>query len=528
MRASPSPLLLVPLLLWALAGAAAAAASDWQEAIAQMEGEREKAETCLDLLHRHGDEGLIAQGETRYAAAKAHMDLVYAGLAAALAGRAPEAGQPAFEASLVQAIRGRQALCRLLDGLLDEPGGAKDPLVDVMEDTVGPSTAALGVLIAKGRAPGPLRTTIGYQLEAAHWPAAGQIPVLYVPPSPVGGPTPAPDGRRDGGLVYPVWFGTNRRPGPERDRAGLFTNERHDRITYGRTEVWVPEAHRFGETGSPFWRRLLRLDLRDDRLRLRGVTVQDWEDWVAGLEETMAAARREGDGAHALVYLHGYNVDFEEAAIRAAQIGFDIKVPGATAFFSWPSQGNPAAYLADEAAIEASEWAITEFLVAFCDRLGADKVHLVAHSMGNRGLLRALQRIAADAQARGRVRFGQVFLAAPDLDRDLFLELAHLYPRFAERTTLYASDADRAVHLSGLLHLAPRAGYFRPYTVAPGIDTIAVPDFDIDFLGHGYFAEAEAMLDDIHGLLRNNDGPDRRPRLTRRDEGGQGLWEMRR
>jgi len=36
-------------------------------------------------------------------------------------------------------------------------------------------------------------------------------------------------------------------------------------------------------------------------------------------------------------------MDFEfpskEAAIRAAQIGCDLKVPGITAFFSWPSKG---------------------------------------------------------------------------------------------------------------------------------------------------------------------------------------------
>ena len=38
---------------------------------------------------------------------------------------------------------------------------------------------------------------------------------------------------------------------------------------------------------------------------------------------------------------------------------------------------------------------------------------MVAHSMGNRGLVRALQRIAANAETRGHVKFGQVFLAAP-------------------------------------------------------------------------------------------------------------------
>jgi hypothetical protein len=47
---------------------------------------------------------------------------------------------------------------------------------------------------------------------------------------------------------------------------------------------------------------------------------------------------------------------------------------------------------------------------------------------------------------------------------------------------LYASNGDLPVHLSAKPHDAPRSGYFIPYTVAPGIDTVAVPDFDIDLL----------------------------------------------
>jgi esterase/lipase superfamily enzyme len=43
-------------------------------------------------------------------------------------------------------------------------------------------------------------------------------------------------------------------------------------------------------------------------------------------------------------------------------------------------------------------------------------------------------------------------LAAPDVDRDLFLHLARLYPEHSERTTLYASDGDLPVHLSARMH----------------------------------------------------------------------------
>ena len=147
--------------------------------------------------------------------------------------------------------------------------------------------------------------------------------------------------------------------------------------------------------------------------------------------------------------------------------------------------------------------------------------------MGNRGLARALQRIAADAATQSEVSFGQIFLAAPDIDRDLFLDLAELYPRYSERTTLYASNADLPVHVSSKLHDAPRAGYFEPYTVAPGIDTVAVPDFDIDLLGHSYFAQAEALLHDIYDLMRTNQAPAHRQRLIPKTVDGETFWQLR-
>ncbi len=339
------------------------------------------------------------------------------------------------------------------------------------------------------------------------------------------GPGAATAAAADGeGMVFPVWFGTNRKP----DGRGGFGIERHDRTTRGRAEVFIPEAHRFGETGTPFWKRLLRFNLRDDTLRLQRVTPQDRDAWLGEIQQAMQDARAGGESPHALFFLHGFNVTFEEAAVRAAQIGCDLKVPGATAFFSWPSRGAVAAYPVDEATIEASERAITEFLVDFAQNCGADKVHVIAHSMGNRGLLRALQRIAANAETRGKVKFGQIFLAAPDLDSGLFLDLARLYPEHSERTTLYASRHDLPVHLSAKLHDAPRAGYFTPYTVAPGVDTVAVPDFDIDLLGHSYFAQAEALLHDIYDLMRLDAAPGKRPRITAAVDGGVSFWKLRR
>src|SRR5205823_2642013 len=116
--------------------------------------------------------------------------------------------------------------------------------------------------------------------------------------------------------------------------------------------------HQFGSVGSTWWERWL--SGTDDRLQItrRSPLAPDkfWANLAATLRECDPHERQ------GLVFLHGYNVDFEEAAIRAAQIGFDLKVPGVTAFFSWPSCGTAAGYPADEACIEASEPYIAEFL----------------------------------------------------------------------------------------------------------------------------------------------------------------------
>lgn len=329
----------------------------------------------------------------------------------------------------------------------------------------------------------------------------------------------------DDGRMYPLWFGTNRRPAADAKR---FTSERHSRTTLGHVTVRVPEAHRFGETGSSFWSKLKRLEFRDDKLRVHSVDFQSADAFYSGIQAAMQEARTNGQAPHALFFLHGFNVTFEEAAIRAAQLGCDLAVPGATAFFSWPSRGKVVAYPADEATIEASEPAIADFLVEFATKSGAEKVHVIAHSMGNRGLLRALQRIAANAETQGKVKFGQFFLAAPDVDRDLFLDLARLYPAHSERTTLYASDGDLPVHLSSKLHDAPRAGYFTPYTVVPDVDTIAVPDFDVDLLGHGYFAQADALLHDMFDLMRFEAAPGKRQRISPTTHEGLTFWKLRR
>jgi hypothetical protein len=74
---------------------------------------------------------------------------------------------------------------------------------------------------------------------------------------------------------------------------------------------------------------------------------------------------------------------------------------------------------------------------------------------------------------------------------------------------------DLALKTSSFIHDYPRAGFFPPVTIAPQIDTIKVDNFDLNILGHDYYASAEPLLYDISQLLKTNAAPDARPRLKK-------------
>ena len=120
----------------------------------------------------------------------------------------------------------------------------------------------------------------------------------------------------------------------------------------------------------------------------------DWANLVrleadafwADVQRTVAEDRQTG-ARQALVYLHGYNVTFENAALRAAQIGVDLKFQGILAFYSWPSRGKMTGYIHDEASSDAAEPYLEEFLSRFAEESGAERIHALAHSMGNRAFL---------------------------------------------------------------------------------------------------------------------------------------------
>ncbi len=309
------------------------------------------------------------------------------------------------------------------------------------------------------------------------------------------------------GTCYPVWFGTNRRPLDPTDPGKGFGSEIDERIHFGKRIVRIPSSHRVGELGSPLWKRLL-LQV-DDRITVDPATVLPRDAFERDVRKFLGSL--DASDRNVLVYIHGFNTGFDDAARRAAQLGFDLKVPGITVLYSWPSRGSLSGYVADLSSIEASEAHIADFLIAVSALADRGKVHIIAHSMGNRGLLRALHRATTQAALRSGTRFGQIFLSAPDIGVAAFRELASVYPQVAERTTLYVADQDKALAaLEWITEGGGRVGGAPPVLVLPGIDTVRVRGPSLFRLGHSYFAEEPDVLRDIRAQLYWRESPERR------------------
>jgi esterase/lipase superfamily enzyme len=209
----------------------------------------------------------------------------------------------------------------------------------------------------------------------------------------------------------------------------------------------------------------------------------------------------------ALVFVHGYNVSFDNALRRAGQIAYDIDFDGATFLFSWPSRGDLVGYWTDIGSADRSVAYFEDFVRRIVARAKVEKVHFIAHSMGNRVMLQALRDLA-DGDLGPLI--GEVIDAAPDVSPKMFREaIAKLRGR-GKPITLYASSGDVALRTSSLLRLEARAGYIfggRPLIV-PGVDTIDISSAaDALGLNHDTYAASPVLMADIRRLIETGAHP---------------------
>ncbi len=411
-----------------------------------------------------------------------------------------------------------------------------EPLDDVAPETATEAEPAAGAPAVEEAAPDAAPSVAEAPPERDEVPARGlesgppdlgrgsgaPAPSAAAPPPPPPPPSPAPPPaggsaaeKKEGFDIVPVYFGTDRAEASTEKRLDFGAN-RGRKLTLGQALVTVPKSHIQPTVERPWVIRIPYFDITlyaeeedpDKHFTMKELKAQTREELLALVRARLAKSERFKD--HAIVFVHGYNTTFDNGVYRTAQIAYDLKFDGAPFLYSWPSGGGLASYTYDRESAGQAVPFMREFLDLVIKETGAKVVSVIAHSMGNQPTLQVLKDIKASSPPG--VVISQIILAAPDVDRDNFENIAKEIQGLAKGITLYAAANDVALSASRRFHGGvPRAGDVPTGgpLVLPGVDTIDVTAVSTDSFGlnHSGYAENNALLNDLQLLIQTGERP---------------------
>lgn len=309
------------------------------------------------------------------------------------------------------------------------------------------------------------------------------------------------------------------------DRYGLLASELRAGISFFDIPI---DTHRMGVLELPsspdkfdpkkHWRMR---DLYED------ASVKDF------FKRQLTEVTRGYHGEDFIVFVHGYNNSLEFAKLRFMQMMYDIRFQGIPIAYLWPSAGEFKAYLDDEKRAEESWKPLADFLVqliearAQLDQPGkyeVGQIHLLAHSMGNRVLLKALTEVRK--RLGDKKVFGIIVLAAADVDLADFNANMPAAIDLSEVVYNYHNADDVALKASRGVHIAKRAGAESvPFKGVINVDARKANATSIFTIGHDYYTSTNPLLYDFNMLFNEKKGPKERATLTEHFDAEKNITE---
>lgn len=308
------------------------------------------------------------------------------------------------------------------------------------------------------------------------------------------GPAAAPvfGSARGAADLIPVFYGANR-AFEMVDGRRRHTNERGD-LTYGVMQISVPRERERGDIPRPvfFGENPARHFIIESLTPFEG---EGFDGQLAGLLNAQADA-----GSDVFIFIHGHATTFDQAAYQTAMLAADLDMRSGAIMYSWPNGESPMSYQISQQNVPVSSRHLVDFLDSVLAETGARRVHIIAHSMGNRVLMRALERMALTRSGEA-APFAQVIWASPDVDADYFAQAGRDVLGLAEGMTVYTSAKDRALQLSqNLAGSYPRAGQAEPLPeiaeLMAAIDTTSISDGAL-----GHFDFMSTAMSDMRAVL---------------------------
>ena len=255
----------------------------------------------------------------------------------------------------------------------------------------------------------------------------------------------------------------------------------------------------------------------------------------AEIERRLAMSARK----ELVLYVHGYNNTFEDAALTMGQLCHFLGREFACGIFTWPAGSKKGVLFGYEADYESGVYAsdhLRKVLRTIATTPGLERLHLLAHSRGTDVLGSALSELAIEAYMQQTpvaryLKLGHLVLMAPDIDADVAPtkifkllsdpDLPHggapdpavsVKEPTGFHLTLYTSPHDKALAASNwLFGGVARLGLLQPSMLRReqveairGLGFFDVIEFtgSAGFVGHGYFMSSPKVSADIIAMLR--------------------------
>jgi esterase/lipase superfamily enzyme len=284
-------------------------------------------------------------------------------------------------------------------------------------------------------------------------------------------------------------------------RRGDGAAEKDGNAHFSLIAVSVPPGHRAGAVERPSFGS-------SDPKRHFMVTDRSKMDEPEFLNEIAThVSGRVGISRDILLYVHGFNTNLEEARFRLAQITSDGRFSGVPILFTWNTRGGLFNYESDKESATVARDALEKLILDLSHTPGVGRIHILAHSMGAWLTMESLRSISISGHPDLDGKLGDVMLAAPDIDLNVFRQqVARLDPK---HVSIFVASDDRALSLSSrIAGDRPRLGALDPTNPRDKgeLDRLGVAVHDIsglssDFVGHGAYAEAPTVVRQIGAQL---------------------------
>jgi len=227
--------------------------------------------------------------------------------------------------------------------------------------------------------------------------------------------------------------------------------------------------------------------------------------FYAGLASHISG--RIGSNRDVLLYVHGFNTSYDEARFRLAQIAADARFGGVAVLYTWPAAGSLLDYGAAKESATIARDALSKVIRRLSEVPGIGRVHILAHSMGAWLAMEALRENALSGSPDLNGKLGDVMLAAPDIDLNVFgQQLARLDP---SHVCVLVAANDRALSLSRRLAGGrPRLGALDPDDPKDraALEALGVKAYDLapestGWIGHSTYASAPEAVRTIGAQL---------------------------